>query len=135
VDTNDTGVIDISGTYINTELTYPSEIPRPLHSRLFFGDGSNLKVTIKQIGNAITGVISGENPGEFKGVIKGREITIESSMNFRGYFISGRGTWLVRNDGKALTGSYRLYAKSIGNTDGSWNYGDVKGNWNFRKIE
>jgi hypothetical protein len=136
VATNDTGVIDISGTYTNTELTYPSAIPRPLHSRLFFGDGSNLKVTIKQSGNAITGVISGEYPGEFKGVIKGREITIELSMNsLESMLILGKGTWLVSNDGDALTGNYRLYARSIGNTWGSWNYGDVVGNWNFRKIE
>jgi hypothetical protein len=50
-------------------------------------------------------------------------------------FMSGKGTWLVSNDGDALTGSYRLYATSFGNVLGTWNYGDVIGNWNFRKIE
>jgi hypothetical protein len=136
VATSDTGVIDISGTYINTELTYPGLIPRHYHS-YFFGDGSNLKVTIKQSGNAITGVISGKSTGEFKGVIKGREITFESSMSSSLGSVpsSGKGTWLVSNDGDALTGSYRLYSTSFGSTIGNWGYGDLIGNWNFRKIE
>ena len=70
-------------------------------------------------------------------MIKGREITIELSMNYTpdNMFISGKGTWLVSNDGDILTGSYRLYATSFGNVMGTWNYGDVIGNWNFRKIE
>jgi hypothetical protein len=124
VATNDTGVIDISGTY-TSEIThkdtygYAQQLPRH-----YFGKNSNIVVNIKQNGNIITGTMSGHSTGVIEGVIKGNEIIFDWEMKPRrsGGVKFGKGIWVVSGDQVTLNGTWKSGSSaSIAQPNGIWN--------------
>ena len=127
--TNDTGVIDISGTY-TSEIThkdtwgYAQQLPRH-----YFGKNSNIVVNIKQNGNIITGTMSGHSTGVIEGVIKGNEIIFDWEMKPRrsGGIKFGKGIWVVSGDQVTLNGTWK--------SGSSASNAQPNGIWNLTKIE
>ena len=120
----DSGVIDISGTYTNTELTYPREVTR--YKDWMLGKGENLELTIQQSGSTVTGVFSGDLRGNIKGLVDRNEITFEfDGVSRRGSSNYGEGVLFLSEDSTELIGTFKL---------DSGHYGILDGKWNFRKI-
>ena len=115
--------IDISGTY-SAEITHKNLIPgiRPID---YFGRQPNVEVEITQIGNAITGLMSGDLSGSITGAVKGKEITFEwRIMNSIGRARYGVGKWAISDDHNIFNGTW---------TDFESHHAD--GDWNLTKIE
>lgn len=115
---------DLSGTYVS-EITHEDLSPYQ-KPRSYFGRATNVKVTIEQNGDTVTGKISGDRRGEIiSGTIEGNEITFEWYIEGgRGSPREGKGVWVISEDPSKLNGSWR-------DTGGA----DSKGIWNLTKIE
>jgi hypothetical protein len=122
---SDSGVIDISGTYIS-EMTAKG-FPAQEKVSTYLGKKPNIEVKIEQDNEKITGLITGSRTGELEGVIKGNTITfnfhwigVELWSNFY-----GEGSWIVSDGPVNLKGSWKSITKSRG----------ANGIWNLTKIE
>jgi len=108
---SDTGVIDVSGSYI-------SDITAGARGRAF-KNPRNPEVTLVQKGNEVTGSFR-EFDGEIWGYIEGD--TIHFDYNNITELSSGKGKWTIKPGGNEITGSWH-----------SSNRGS--GKWNLTKIE
>ncbi len=111
-------VMDVTGTYSVTELVYPGHYKN--WSTWYFGKGKDLKMTIEQSGDVVSGTFSGDATGEFKGEIKGNEITFDyDSVSPGGSSRYGSGVLMVGEGSAELVGTFRNHF--------------FTGKWKFRK--
>ena len=112
VATNDTGVIDISGTYISETTAFGNSGKR------FMKRKNGKQIILEQTGNAIIGVDDPRNP-KINGTREG------NTINF--YIMKGNqitGTWEISADGTEMVGKWR--------TTG---YGGGSGEWNLKRLQ
>lgn len=117
-------VVDVSGTYAITELSYPKI---KYWKDWYLGVGKNLELTIQKSGSTVTGVFSGDLRGTLNGVIDRNEITFEFwGVSRAGDDNDGEGVLFLSEDSTELIGTFILNTNQFGKVDGKWN---------FRRIE
>ena len=107
VPASDSGVIDISGTYIS-EMTG--------HMR-----NKKRRITLSQSGNIVTGSW-GNNPGNILTGTRDGDIIVYNMFRY-GAGYEKEGKWRIMEGGRRIEGSW---------IRGDWNYG---GNWNLTRID
>jgi serine/threonine protein kinase len=118
--------VNLSGSYFS-EVTYTrNDFGVDYHS--YFGESPNLQVTLRQVGNEITGSIEGSRTGRIKGTLNGNEINFAFDLiDTAGSTNKGKGTWFVARDGEKFIGRW----SSVNASDGSAFF---EGDWKLTRL-